>query len=186
MPCIDIINGLGVCNEGVKVFTDLRGCWFPLSAFSGALSGVDFSGVDAGQGGGDVEAVLGGGGGDTVGGFFFLRFGKRGKITGVSPVSCALARVVTPIKRKEYNNLELVEYIQLELVEKGPLIMEAVERTKRINKLPAPKLGGATRWCTGRFESLQYIAENLPLLGLYTMKLLREMRRILSRNVRKL
>ena len=51
-----------------------------------------------------------------------------------------------------------------ELVEKGPLIMEAVERTKRINKVPAPKLGGATRWCTGRFESLQYIAENLPTI----------------------
>ena len=52
----------------------------------------------------------------------------------------------------------------LELVEKGPLVLEALEHAKRMNKIPAPKLGGATRWCIGHFESLKYIEENLPTI----------------------
>ena len=50
------------------------------------------------------------------------------------------------------------------LHEKDPLVLEALEHAKRMNKIPAPKLGGATRWCIGHFESLKYIEENLPTM----------------------
>ena len=51
-----------------------------------------------------------------------------------------------------------------QLLEHGPIVMEALKRAKHMNRIPAPKLGGPTRWCVGHFDSLNYIADNLPTI----------------------
>ena len=42
-------------------------------------------------------------------------------------------------------------------------------RCRRLGKfpLPAPKLGGATRWCTDYFDSVQYLATQMPAIISY-------------------
>ena len=48
----------------------------------------------------------------------------------------------------------------------GPKIINAID-ARRVSTVPAPRLGGDTRWCTDHVESVLYIAGQLPSIAAY-------------------